>query len=97
MHQRLQPLLGGGVAEVVHAVQVERRFVGADVLLRLGDARVVDAADHVRRDERGEDAEDHDDDHDLDQREAALAAATVRTAVRGRDSSIVEKLHLCDR
>jgi len=33
--QRLQALLGRGIAEIVHAVQVERRLIGADVLLAL--------------------------------------------------------------
>src|SRR5512135_268653 len=78
LHEGLQPLLGGGVAEVVHAVQVERRLVSADVLLRLGDARVVDAADDVRRNERSQDAQDDHDDHDLDQGESALKVAVVR-------------------
>src|SRR5687767_15459855 len=33
LDQRLEPLLGGGVAEVVHPVEIERRFERADVLL----------------------------------------------------------------
>ena len=82
--QRLQALLRGGVAEVVHPVQVERSFVSADVLLGLGDARIVDATDHVRRDQRGKDAEDHDDDHDFDQRKAAQAAQSGKCHVECR-------------
>ena len=35
---------------------------------------------HARHDERGQHAEDHDDDHDLDQREAG---AGTRAAVKG--------------
>ena len=82
--ERLQALLRGGVAEVVHPVQVERSFVSADVLLGLGDARIVDATDHVRRDQCGKDAEDHDDDHDFDQRKAAQAAQSGKCHVECR-------------
>src|SRR5512143_962436 len=37
LHERLEALLGRRIAEVVHAVQIERSFVRAYVLLRLGD------------------------------------------------------------
>jgi hypothetical protein len=67
--------------------------------LAFGHARIVDAADHVRRDERREDAENHYDDHDLDQREAAVAVRRwVLAAVRRYVAlESLEKLHLYDR
>jgi len=58
-------------------------LVGADVLLRLGDAGVVDAADHVRRHQGGQDAEDDHHDHDLDQGESFLRADGATCGTQG--------------
>ena len=46
------------------------------------DARLVGPLEHARHDQRGEDAEDHDHHHDLDQREAARGGA--RRGASGR-------------
>src|SRR5690606_5815249 len=72
-HERLQALERRRIAEVVEPVQVQRRLDRANVLLRAIDLRGVDLTDQLRRDDRGQEADDHHDDHDLDQREAALA------------------------
>src|SRR6185437_2446005 len=46
--QRRQALLRGRVLGVVEPVHGERRLQALDVLLRLGDARLVHFADHLR-------------------------------------------------
>src|ERR1700758_5583309 len=69
-HERGEPLLGGRVFRVVEPVHGERRFQALDVLLRLGDARIVPSAHDLRHDERSEQPDDDYDHHDLDQGEA---------------------------
>jgi hypothetical protein len=71
-HQRLQALLGGGVARVIQTVELEALQHGADILLGGHDARLVRAAHHLGHHQRGQHAENDDDHHDLDQGKAAL-------------------------
>src|SRR6056297_86859 len=73
LDQRGEALLGGGVAEVVQAIEFQRRFDAADILLDLGYLGVVDAADDVRCDDGREQADDDHHDHDLDRCEARLS------------------------
>ncbi len=72
-HQGPQALFGGRVLRVVEAKDGERAFECLNVLLGLGDARLVDLVDDIRHDHRGEQADDDDDDHDFDQGEASRA------------------------
>src|SRR5215831_981134 len=74
-HERLQTLLGGGVLGVVEAEHGKRSFQALDVLLRLGDPRLVHAAHDLRNDHRRQQADDDHHHHDLDQREAARTFA----------------------
>src|SRR3984885_9185732 len=77
--ERGQPLFGGRVLGVVEAEHGERRLERLDVLLRLRDARLVDLADDLRHDDRGQQADDDHDDHDLDEGEATRASERSAT------------------
>ena len=81
------------VAAIVEAVQLQRLHQRGDVLLGRRDLRVVGAAHHARDDQRGQHAEDRDDDHDLDQREAARQpGADAAGGTRGTNG--VHRSHL---
>jgi len=71
--QGLESLVGGRVPEVVQSIQMQGTLYGPDILLGPVDLGVVDAADDVRGDQCGQDAKDHDDDHDLDQGKTCFA------------------------
>ena len=73
--QRGESLLGGGVALIVEAIELERGEDRRDVAPRGDDARLVGSLEHARHDERRENPEDHDDDEHFDQREAGRAAS----------------------
>src|SRR5690606_7108645 len=75
LQQRLQALLGGGIARIVEAVQLERGAQRLDVPPRLVDAGIIDTPHDLRGHHRGEQANDHHHHHDLDQREATLSCA----------------------
>ncbi len=60
---------------VVGVVQLERRGDRAQVRLARGALRLRAGVDEVRDQDAGEDRDDRDDDHQLDQREAALVLA----------------------
>src|SRR5215831_684658 len=72
--ERLQALLGRRVHGVVEPIELQRLRDRGDVGLRGDHARLVRTAHHLGHDDRGEQAEDHDDDHDLDQGEAERTA-----------------------
>jgi len=73
LHERDQATVRAGVLEGVELVHRECGFERLDVLLRLDDLRVVDATEDLRGDECGEQADDDDHHHDLDEREAGVA------------------------
>src|SRR2546426_378433 len=58
VHQRVEALLGGRVAAAVETVEVERLLDALQVGDYLRAARVVGAANHLRRDQRGEQPQD---------------------------------------
>ena len=64
--QRFQTLLRRRISVVVELVHVELRFQDPDVLLCLGDACLVGVVHNLGHHDRGQDAENHDHDHDLD-------------------------------
>src|SRR5215468_4238775 len=68
-HERLQALLGRRVPRVVEPEHGERGLEALDVLLRLGDTRLVHAAHDLRHDDSREETDDDHHDHDLDQSE----------------------------
>src|SRR5690606_19243046 len=70
--ERLEPVLGARVAEVVEVVKLQCRLDRANIRLRAIDRRRIDAAEQLRSDDSREQADDDHDDHDLDEREAAL-------------------------
>src|SRR5690606_35241235 len=70
--ERLEAFFGGRVAEVVEVVELQGRLDRANVRFRAIDRGGIDAAEQLRTDDRGEQADDDHDNHDLDQREAAL-------------------------
>src|SRR5437867_3781034 len=82
-HERLEPLLRRRVRAAVEPVEVERLLDRLHVGDRLRASRVVGAADDLRGDERGEEAEYEDDDHHLEERERMVVA---RAAERGGPS-----------
>src|SRR5882762_1599980 len=71
-HQGLQPLFGGGILEVIQAIQVESGLNGANIALRTRDAGLVDVLQNFRHHERAEHCENDDHDHDLDEGETAV-------------------------
>src|SRR4051812_26943593 len=72
--QRLESLFRRWILEIVETKQVERSFIGANVLLGGCNGGLIDSAHHSRRDERRKNADNHDDYHDFQQRKAAAAA-----------------------
>jgi hypothetical protein len=70
--QRLQALLGAGIALVVEAVELESLHQARDVLLRRQRARLVGAADDLGHHQGRENAQDHDHHHHFEQCKAAL-------------------------
>ena len=70
--QRLQPLVRGRVAVVVEAVQLQCLHQVVHVRAGGRHLRVLRALEHVGHDQRREHADDHDHDHQLDEREAGL-------------------------
>ena len=72
-----------GYVELSSRYSVRRGLQALDVLLRLGDARLVDLADDLRHDDGREQADDDHDDHDLDQGEAARATPCGASAESG--------------
>src|SRR3984957_14003773 len=70
--ERLQPLFGGRVFEVIQPIQVERRLNGADIALGTGHPRLVDILQYLWHHECAQHCENDDHDHDLDEGETAL-------------------------
>src|SRR6516164_1680839 len=70
-YERLQALLGGRVLRVVQPEERERGLQALDVLLRLGDPRLIHAAHDLRHDDRRQQTDDDHHHHDLDQGESA--------------------------
>src|SRR5690606_16723365 len=70
--QRLEAVLVRRIAIIIEIVQLERRVEPAEIGLHSIHRRGIDAPEELRPDDRGEQPNDHDDDHDLDQRETAL-------------------------
>src|SRR5690606_9827179 len=71
-HEGLEPVLGARVAEVVEVVELQSRLDRANIRFRAIDRRRIDAAEQLRTDDGREQPDDDHDDHNLDQREAAL-------------------------
>ena len=76
-----ETLVRGRILRVVEAVHLQRRLEALDIGLGLGDARLVNLVDDLGHDHRGQQADDDHDDHDLDEREASLAAPGVACGV----------------
>jgi hypothetical protein len=76
--QRLQALLGGGVALIIEFVQFQRLHDGGDVHLGGGHFRFAGTGKQLGHDQRGQHAHDHHDHHDFDQGEATGGASGKR-------------------
>ena len=76
-----EALLGGGIALIVEAIELERGEDRRDVAPRRDHARFVGPLEHARHDQRGEDPEDHDDHEHFDQREAEVDRRATRRRV----------------
>ena len=74
LDQRLEPLVARRIAEVVHPVEIERGSERLDVLPGRRHPRFVHPAQNLGRNQCGENRDDHQHDHDLDQRETGFAA-----------------------
>jgi len=73
-----EPLLRGGIALIVEAVELERREDRRDVASGGDDPGLIGSLEHSWDDQRREDPEDHDDDQHLDQRETGRGRAVMR-------------------
>ena len=74
------PCSAGRVALIVEAIELERGEERRDVAPRGDDARLVRPLEHARDDERRKNAEYHDDDQHLDQREAGIEPVASRSS-----------------
>lgn len=93
--QGLQSLVSRGILEVIQPVEVQSAFYRPDILLGAIDLGVIDAAYHVRCHEGGQYSEDHDDYHDLDERESAFAGPlSICDTVPGFHSCTVTHCHV---
>ena len=72
-HERLQPLFGGRVFEIIQPVQVERGLNRPDIARGAGDAGLIDVLQDLWHHERAQHCENDDHDHDLDESKTALA------------------------
>ena len=85
LRQCREALLGGRILRVVEVVHGKRRLQSADVLLRLGDVRLIHVTHKARHDDRGQQANDDHHHHDFDEGEAACAPCAGLSATLAGD------------
>jgi hypothetical protein len=83
LDQRTEPLLGGGIAQVVQPVELQPLQQRGDVLARRHYAGLVGPAHDSGHDERGENRENRDHHHDFDESERPDSTSTHETSARG--------------
>ena len=71
LRQRLESEISARILVVVELVHRQRSFDGLDVTLGLRDLRSLDVSEDIRQDHGRQQANDHHDHHDFDEREAA--------------------------
>src|SRR5690606_21016801 len=71
-NQRFQTLFSGGIDEVINAVEFESRLDGLEVRLDFLDPRLISTIQYRRGHDTGEQTNDDDHHHDLDQAETRL-------------------------
>ena len=75
LHEIEQTVLAFGIETVVHLKGVESGTEGGDLGLGGGLASLLGASGELRDDDGGQDAEDHQDQEEFDQRESARGLA----------------------
>ncbi len=93
--QRLQALLGRGVALVVQAVELERLHDVGDVGAGRRAAGVVGAVQHVGHDEGGQHTDDDQHHHQLDQGETPRHSLLQTDVIEANRSVFMHTLRYC--